>query len=140
MLVMALGGGGASRAMGGGFYVGGASIVASEAWWFLGSVTIFGIASLMNLVLLAENRLSSPVEDKATALRLGFFAQFAVMAGALIAVWTFSPGSPDVAEPLITLAGIHLAIVATFVVTEDFLVSRRVLLQMSRRRWWRRCR
>ena len=137
MIVMALSGGRpGSFALGGGFFIGGGGIGTSDAWWLLGSVTIFGLASLMNLVLLAENRLSSPVEDKATALRIGFFTQFAVMTGALIAVWKFAPGSPKVAEPLVTLGGMHLAIVATFAVTEDFFVSRRVLLQMYRRRWW----
>jgi hypothetical protein len=136
MIAMAVSGGRSGRGpFGVGLGIG--SIGASEAWWFLGSVTIFGLASLMNLVLLAENRLSSPVEDKATALRIGFFTQLAVMAGAFIAVWKFGTGTPSVAEPLVTLCGIHLAAVATFVVTEDLFVSRRVLLQMSRHRWWR---
>ena len=40
---------------------------------------------MVNLVLLAENRLSLPTENRVTPLRLGFLAQFL-----LIAAWTLS--------------------------------------------------
>ena len=76
-----------------------------------------------NLVLLAENRLSLPTEDRVTALRVGFLGQFL-----LIAAWTLSfvnePASvrSERAQALGVLGGLHLAVVAMFTVTEDLVV------------------
>ena len=96
-------------------------------------------SSLVNLVLLAENRLSLPTEDRVTPLRLGFLAQFL-----LIAAWTLLVRRRSAARPRRTpptrsavLGGLHLALVAMFTVTEDLVVSRRVLLRMTSASRWR---
>ena len=44
-------------------------VARTTGWWVLAIFVALGAASLVNLVLLAENRLSSPVENKSTALR-----------------------------------------------------------------------
>src|SRR5690349_15636363 len=105
-----------------------------DAWLALGMLMTFGVASLVNLVLLAENRLSSPVENKSTALRIGFFVQFLVIVGGFTAVSHFATarGTPGGAVmPLAVLGLAHLAIVAVFTVTEDFAVSRRVFRRIE---------
>jgi hypothetical protein len=108
-------------------------------WWALAVAATLGLATLVNLVLLAENRLSSPVDDKATALRVGFLAQFVTIIVAFWAVAYFGPPTPaNVAEPIAVLCSLHLAVVAAFVVTEDFPLSRRVRLRMrAASRFWR---
>ena len=88
-------------------------------------------------MLLAENRLSSPVEDKATALRAGFLGQFLVIIAAFTALAWFGPPAARIVEPLAALCLLHLAVVATFTVSEDFEVSRRVKRRMQARGWWR---
>ena len=106
-----------------------------QGWWALGIFVTFGAASLVNLILLAENRLSSPVENKSTALRIGFFVQFLVIVGGFTAIARLSPISGAV-EPLAVLGLIHLTIVAAFTVAEDFPVSRRVLRRMQTPSRW----
>jgi len=105
-----------------------------DAWLALAMFVTFGLASLVNLVLLAENRLSSPVENKSTALRIGFFVQFLVIVGGFTAVSHFATvrGTPGGAVmPLAVFGLAHLAIVAAFTVTEDFAVSRRVFRRIQ---------
>ena len=97
----------------------------ADGWWALAIFLTVGTLSLINLVLLAENRLSSPVENKATALRIGFFAQFLAIIGGFTAIAHFTRVTGAV-EPLAVFGLLHLAIVAVFTVTEDFPVSRRV--------------
>jgi hypothetical protein len=80
---------------------------------------------MANLVLLAENRLSSPVENKATALRISFLIQFLAIIALFAALDRFS-SAPRVVEPLAVFSLLHLSMVAAFTVTEDFPVSRRV--------------
>ena len=61
-------------------------------WRMFAIVASFWLASLVNLVLLAENRLSSPTGDAVTPLRLGLLAQFLLMVGwALTYVGDSSP-------------------------------------------------
>ena len=81
-----------------------------------------------NLVLLAENRLSLPTENRVTALRIGFLVQFL-----LIVAWTLTlhrriaaASASNAVEALGVVGGIHLALVALFAVTEDLVVPRRV--------------
>ena len=62
-----------------------------QGWWALALFVTFGAASLVNLVLLAENRLSSPVENKSTALRIGFFVQFLAIIGGFTAIARLAP-------------------------------------------------
>ena len=77
---------------------------------------------MANLVLLAENRLSLPTENRVTPLRVGFLAQFL-----LIAAWALSfinePASvrSNALQALGVIGGLHLALVAMFTVTEDLV-------------------
>jgi hypothetical protein len=126
LLVMTLSG------VGGVSFVGGPGTSGAAGWWALAVAVTLGLATLVNLVLLAENRLSSPVDDKATALRIGFFAQFVTIIAAFWAVWYFVlPPIARVVDPIAVLGSLHLAVVAAFVVTEDFTLSRRVRLRMQ---------
>jgi hypothetical protein len=103
----------------------------SQSWWVLAIATTFCLATMVNLVLLAENRLALPAENKVTPLRVGFLVQFL-----LIAAWTLSfidepPAIRlEAGRVLEVIGGLHLAIIAMFTVTEDLAVSRRVLLRM----------
>ena len=97
----------------------------ADGWWALAIFLTIGTLSLVNLVLLAENRLSSPIENKATALRIGFFVQFLAIIGGFTAVSYFT-AVRNAVEPMAVFGLLHLAIVAAFTVTEDFAVSRRV--------------
>jgi hypothetical protein len=116
----------------------GASYAPWAPLWVGAQVATFWLVTLVNLVLLAENRLALTTEDSVTPLRLGFFVQFLA-----IVAWTMA----YLAEPAITrgnaadaLAGagcVHLAIVAAFAVTEGFAVPRRVLHRMTSPSRWR---
>ncbi len=103
----------------------------SMSWWMLAMITTFCLASMMNLVLLAENRLSLPTENRVTPLRVGFAAQFLMMV-----VWMLSfIGEPATVRSTASVAlgvlgGLHLALVAMFTVTEDLILPRRVLARM----------
>jgi hypothetical protein len=111
----------------------------SQSWWVMAIATTGCLMTMTNLVLLAENRLSLPAENRVTALRVGFFAQLL-----LIAAWTLSfvdePAAvrSTAARALGVLGGLHLAGVAMFTVTEDLVVSRRVLVRMTAGSPWRR--
>jgi hypothetical protein len=123
-------------AVGGSFGVG-VGFTGSPSWWPLAIATTFCLASMANLVLLAENRLSLPTEDRVTPLRVGFLVQFL-----LIAAWVLSfINEPETVRSNAALAlgvfgGLHLAVVAMFTVTEDLVVSRRVLLRMKASSPW----
>ena len=107
-------------------------------WWVLAIAATFWLSSLINLVLLAENRLSLPTEDSVTPLRLGFLVQFL-----LIAAWTLTylddPARLrlNAAEALALLGSVHLMIVAIFVVTEELSLARRLRLRMTSASRWR---
>jgi hypothetical protein len=133
VMMSLLGGRGGISAFGIGFAPGG-----PQGWWILAMLTTLGAASLVNLVLLAENRLSSAVDDKTTALRIGFLAQFLAIIGLFCALAWFGPSSvPAPVGPMLVLCFVHLALVAAFTVSEDFAVSRRVLRRMQTTAWWR---
>jgi hypothetical protein len=108
----------------------------SDVWWGLAIMASSCLMTMLNLVLLAENRLSLATENRVTALRVGFLAQFLLILG-----WTLSfiNGAPavrsDAIESLGVAGGLHLALVAMFVVTEDLVAPRRVLLGMKKARW-----
>jgi hypothetical protein len=110
---------------GGGFGPGFTTPSSWNDWWAFAIFLLVGTLSLVNLVLLAENRLSSPVENKATALRIGFFAQFLAILAGFTAIAHFT-SLPRAVEPMAVFGLLHLTIVAAFTVTEDFRVSRRV--------------
>lgn len=107
----------------------------ADGWWALAIGVTLGALSLVNLMLLAENRLSSPVENKSTALRIGFFVQFLAIIGGFTAVAHFS-SLPGAVEPMAVFGLLHLSIVAAFTVTEDFPVSRRVLRHIQTASRW----
>ena len=93
-------------------------------WWGLAMVMSACFATMINLVLLAENRLSLPSEDRTSAVRLGLFAQFLMTAGWILSFINQMPRvSSDAVETLGVLGGLHLALVALFAVTEDLVVS-----------------
>jgi hypothetical protein len=121
----------------GGMAPGGAS--GPESWWLLAIMTTFWLSSLVNLVLLAENRLSLPSENRITPLRLGLLAQFLLMiAWSLMAIGGTQPAKWAAGAAVGILCGIHLAFVAMFAVTEDLVLPRRVRLWMRRRPAWLR--
>ena len=111
----------------------------SDSWWVLAMATTACLATMVNLVLLAENRLSPPTENRVTPLRVGFLVQFLLIVG-----WTSSfinePAGvrANAAEALGVLGGLHLALVAMFTVTEDLMIPRRLLLRLkAESRWYR---
>ena len=116
----------------------GAVSVGTSLWWVLAIAATFWLTSLINLVLLAENRLSLPTEDSVTPLRLGFLVQFL-----LIAAWTLTYLDDPVrlrlnaADTLALLGSGHLMVVAIFAVTEELSVARRLRLRMTSASRWR---
>ncbi len=114
------------------------SSTGSEFWWMLAISSAFCLTTLANLVLLAENRLSLPTEDRTTALRVGFFVQFLVIV-AVAATHAGPLGTTTETNAIMgVIGGLHLALVATFAVTEDLALSRRVLQQNKSSAGWRR--
>jgi hypothetical protein len=102
------------------------------------TMTAFWLASLVNLILLAENRLSLPTEDSVTPLRIGFLVQFLLMiAWALAFLANPVLGSYPAAGALAFYGGLQLAAVAAFSVTDDLAVPRRVLYRMTSPSRWR---
>ena len=106
------------------------------SWWSIALSTSLCLALLVNFVLLAENRLLRPSDNRSTALRLGFLAQLAVIAALALT----EPGSTwsGAGQPLLGFGAIHLAVVAAFTVTEDLGLPRRVMLARQALPPWRR--
>ena len=102
----------------------------SSPWWLLGLTTTFCLVSMVNLVLLAENRLALAHDEKVTALRVGFLLQLLVMAPWLLS-YRFATARvvANMIEMLGTLGGWHIAVVAMFAVTDDLTLSRRTRLR-----------
>jgi hypothetical protein len=119
------------------FAVGTPAPAGVQTWWGLAMMTTLCLASMANLVLLAENRLQLATEDRVTALRVGFLVQFLLIVGWALSFMNEAANiRATVVGALGVVGGIHLALVAMFTVTEDFAVPRRA----SRRRpssWWR---
>jgi hypothetical protein len=111
---------------------GGPGVTAGQLFWTLAIVTTVWIAMLINLVLLAVNRLSLATDDSVTYLRLGFLAQLLLMvAWALVFLFDPLPAPRAAGAVLATLGGLHLAAFALFSVTESHGVPRRARLRMS---------
>jgi hypothetical protein len=110
----------------------------ATSWWVLAISTTFCVSLIVNLILLAENRLSLPSENRTTALRIGFLGQLLLMAA-----WALSyiaePGSTpgNAGSFLLACGAVHLALVATFTVTEDLVLPRRALLTRKNLPSWR---
>jgi hypothetical protein len=110
-----------------------------DAWRALAVMSVLCVVTGANLVLLAENRLSSPTGNRVTPLRVGFAVQLLVLVGlALLELRSSTPVRGWGIDVLTWIAGAHLAVVATFVVTESADVPRRTLVQMLRWPMWRR--
>lgn len=122
-------------AFGGGPLIG-ISPSGADFWWVMAIMGSVWLVTLMNLVLLAENRLALATSNRVTPLRLGFLVQFLVIVGWSV---TFADEPPNVRREALqsmgVFAGIHLALVAMFTVTEDLLVPRRVLQRAAASRW-----
>ena len=104
--------------------------IATSVWWPIAATTAFCLISMANLVLLAENRLSHPVEDRSTALRVGFLVQFLFLIGCAIGPFYAHATGYSASDAIIVLGllgGVQLALVAIFSTTEDMVVSRRVI-------------
>jgi len=109
-------------------------------WWMFAIIASFCLMTIVNLVLLSENRLTLPTENRVTALRIGFFLQFLLIAAWVVLAVYLIPGPTPASsgiDGLGVVAGLQLAAVAVFTVTEDLLLSRRMVLQSksSRLRW-----
>jgi hypothetical protein len=111
----------------------------SQSWWVLAITTTACLMTMANLVLLAENRLSLSTENRVTPLRVGFLAQFL-----LIAAWVLSFVNEPISvrsnalQALAAFGCLHLALVAMFTVTEDLALPRPVRLRMKALPPWRR--
>jgi hypothetical protein len=114
------------------FGIGGYSGPGTGGWWVLAITTTFCLASLVNLVLLAENRLSLPAENRVTPLRIGFLVQFLLITSWALSFVHGSVGTrTNAVQALGLIGGVHLAVVAMFTVTEGLVLPRRVLLRMK---------
>jgi hypothetical protein len=104
----------------------------SDLLWILAGLSTVWLVTLVNLVLLAVNRLSLPTEDSVTPLRLGFLAQLLLFVGWAVS-FLFEPPAirEGVGLMLYRIGGIHLAAVAVFAVTERPAVPRRAVLRMQ---------
>lgn len=91
-----------------------------QYWRGLAMVATGCLVTMLNLVLLAENRLLPATGNRVTPLRLGFLLQFL-----LIVTWTLTfidapaASRSSAASALAVLGGWHLAVVAAFTVTES---------------------
>ena len=108
--------------------------------WSFAAMVLVCLVSMVNLVLLAENRLLLPTEDRSTALRIGFFVQFLLIIGAAVYPAWRNPSYPiySFASSLGVMGGLHLAAVALFAVTEEMDLSRRIRQQNRNATGWRR--
>jgi hypothetical protein len=118
------------------FAVGAPGPAGAEAWWALAMMTTLCLASMVNLVLLAENRLQLATEDRVTALRVGFLVQFLLIVGWALSFMNEAGNiRASVVGALGVAGGIHLALVAMFTVTEDFAVPRRASQRRASSGW-----
>jgi hypothetical protein len=123
----------AGRGMVGGPFPG-MGTAAAPFWWTVAILMSACVVTMVNLLLLAENRLSLATENRVTALRIGFLVQFLVIVGWTLSFIAQPPRvQSNAVEMLGVLGGLHLALVAMFTVTEDLVVPRRVMLQVQRR-------
>jgi hypothetical protein len=87
-------------------------------------MTVFCGATMVNLVLLAENRLTLPTENRVMPLRLGFLVQFLLIVTWAVRGVITGTGRPagiaalEYIQFLGVIGGFHLAVVAMFTVTE----------------------
>jgi hypothetical protein len=110
----------------------------TDFWWALAMTVTFVAATMTNLVLLAEHRLSLATENRVTPLRIGFLVQFLLLVAWTLSFINAAPGDRSDAVDVLGVFGcLHLALVAMFTVTEDLAVPRRVLLNARGSSGWR---
>jgi ABC-type transport system involved in multi-copper enzyme maturation permease subunit len=134
MLLMAL-----TRPSGFGPFSGtGSATSTSDIWWTLAVMGVACVATMTNLLLLAENRLAPPPESRVTPLRVGFLVQFLlILAFALREIGEPLSTRSDAVEFLSVIGGVHLAAVALFAVTEGVVVPPWMRRERLRGRWMR---
>lgn len=116
----------------------GGGLFGTEFWWAMAMMTSAWIVTVVNLVLLAENRLSLATENRVTPLRIGFLVQFLLLVAWIVSFIAESVGArSDAVTVLGVFGGFHLALVAMFTVTEDLVVPRPVLLRTRTSSRWR---
>ena len=106
-------------------------------WWTYGTLVVLCLATMANLVLLAESRLTLATQNRVSVLRVGLFLQFL-----LILAWVLANGlrgSIYVTQSLMALmvvGTLHLGLVAVFAVTEGLDVpNQRVASPRWLRHW-----
>jgi hypothetical protein len=107
-----------------------AGLAGSDLWWFLAVMSAICVMTMVNLVLLAENRLLLPTEDRISAVRVGFFVQFLMTFACVLLPLAFGPVSydrSDAAEALTVFGLLQLAAIALFSITENPAPPRRLL-------------
>jgi hypothetical protein len=109
-------------------------------WWSFAAMAVACVVTMVNLILLAENRLLLPTEDRSTALRIGFFVQILLILGAAVYPYWRNPSYSAYvfASSMAVMGGLHLAAVALFSVTEEMDLSRRIHQQNRSATGWRR--
>jgi hypothetical protein len=122
-------------------FIGSFSISSPDLWLVFAWVASFCVISGTNIVLLAENRLLLPTEDRSTSLRLGFLLQYLFVIALFIYLFfsiTGGPSASEAAHILGVFGGLHLFAIALFSVTEELDLSRRVMHQIRTASRWRR--
>jgi hypothetical protein len=109
----------------------------ASQWWTFGTLVVFALMTMTNLVLLAESRLALATENRVSVLRVGFFAQFLlILAWALTGLFRGTYAKVEGLEALTFVGALHLAVVAAFAVTEGLTAQHpRVASPRWLRRW-----
>jgi hypothetical protein len=117
------------------------SLLGPDLWLAFTWVISFCVISGINIILLAENRLLLPTEDRSTSLRIGFLLQFLFVIALFIYLFfsiTGGPSASEAARIMGVFGGLHLFAIALFSVTEELDLSRRVIHQIRTASRWRR--
>src|SRR5262249_3395546 len=107
----------------------GASGSGSYLLWLIALSTSFCLITMLNLVLMAENRIALATEERVAALRRGLFVQLIMFLGwpvAPILIRTAGISKSDVFAVSGVLACVQLALVALFAATEDAVFPRTI--------------
>lgn len=111
-------------------------VTSSSLWWGLAVMAGFCMMTMVNLVLLSENRLAPHSDRSARALRVGFLIQFLLIVGwALMSLWEPAFGRRRTLEQLFVFGGLHLALVAGFGLTESLAAHGPSTEVRTSRRW-----
>jgi hypothetical protein len=107
-------------------------------WRFAAMVAIC-LTTMVNLLLIAENRLSPPTVDRVTALRIGFLAQFLLIVVLVVVSMPAPVGTVRFGSTLVSVlgvfAGLQLAAVAFFTVSENLGSPRSIRSLAAKSQW-----